>query len=248
MKAKYLRTISLPVILLLTSLSGCSLIAPASPVLDYSSLYEPSAIRPLCEFRDVREDDSEVLHMMGLLKNVPDAIHGMVKKYGGKIIFVKKRITEYPELKPYQGKVLETRKRIGWDKPIDEMSAIYKSRYIQRVSGREELTGLIMIRIEFDPDFPPDILHEYGHMVDDLVGEEIYHKPVSETRPFIEMFKNTQWKDYSYGAFSPRELWAEIFTSFYSSKDLRERLKINYPQHYEFIVEWEKKAGLCQSP
>lgn len=195
--------------------------------------------RPLYEFRGVEEGAQDILYMIGLLKNIPEPVHRVVEKYGGKIIFVKTRLTDQPEFQPYRGKTLETRKRIGSDQSVNEMSAIYKNRFIQVETGRKKLTGIVMISVEFDPEYPPDILHEYGHMVDDLLGEEMYDRSISNTNAFIELFKNTQFKSYSYGAFNPQELFAEIFSSFYRSPPSRKDLLRNFPAHYEFMLKFD---------
>jgi|SRR3989338_5501008 len=185
-----------------------ALYAPAS-AQGIEMLYEVRAQKPDAEWIQLIRNDAE---------KVPDRIQDALNRAGGRIVIFDGDITDNPELKEYKGMKLPN---TGLSYGIIDGKYLQKKAFVrQRI---ERYTGSIS-----------PVLHEIGHMVD-----EVFDYP-SESESFRNAMKPV--KGFYEGVKEPWQVWAEGFARYYYSPGSNADMKKKFPGLHSYFADFELRA------
>ncbi len=178
---------------------------------------------------DESVDDPEAeANLSDILELVPDAIQRRMNTAGGKVMLFEGRIRDIDEIKDLEKKT--NTPLYCTTKDIEKADGVY-------------VQDLNTSYVRNDPFTPRLALHEYGHMVDHVLGDRsleadflsIYISSKAEHGAAFD--KNAHRK---YGKLTAREFFAECFAEYYLDPLSWEGLKSDFPEAHEYFRKLEK--------
>ena len=179
------------------------------------------------------------------LNNVPDYVQRLVNHYGGMAVLFDGRLTDLPTFETYKGKIPETYQRVGWVDTYDTISGIFRdNKAYSKING---------------DDVADTSLHEYGHLVDYLLGGIISNESpkFSLEKEFLDVHSDASKDDFTMLYLSgsgikkdgkmisycddPEEFFACAFSEYYQSKETRETLNWNHLLTKQYFDNLEKR-------
>ena len=180
------------------------------------------------EYRNgVKPTSLKVFNYFKHLNRIPSQIRKLLTDNGARIIFFNGPLTDQPEAEHLKG--IQAR---GWPEG---------STYDKIIGVRIYKDVLVGISGEFHHSKIYDaLLHELGHVYDDIVGNKFYNTPLShlpsmKTIIYKEPFKNHYFDD-SY------EYIANAFDLYYRSNQTKQRLEKQNPIIFSMLKYTEDQT------
>jgi len=183
-----------------------------------------SRVAPACGFYNISEcnHQRDIDEYEQSLEKIPDQIQDIVNDYHGRVYFYELD-DKYMTAVASQDIV----KHGGFYSPWDLIRGIEKGMF---VSCRNE-----------DKEISNTALHEYGHAIDDFLGQEFFGKKISETAEMERMCEQYKPKLGAY-YHTPIEFFAEMTEEYYRTKQSRKYMKNEFPEMFRFYKELEEQA------
>jgi len=179
---------------------------------------------PLVQYRHTNSDNDLAQKFLVEIEKVPDPIQKLLEERDGKIVIFDGFLTTNPEFYKIKDQIPP-----GWSNnyTFSDLTAGY------HISSKTVFLGIYRPKYEMkDPS-----LHEYGHCFDFIIGEYLYHKPLSKIHTIPDIIKKEPF-DYHY-LNRPREYIANSFELFYRGEETRKSLKENQPTIHKFLSDIE---------
>ena len=219
-------------------LGGDSMPMPSLPVQAEVVARSSSSALVLSHYRVIASapEQKKIEAILGSLENVPDAIERKVNDSGGQVVIFDGALTDIEELGYLRGKTPPFRTDGG---TYDEVYGFFSLDYN---------TGLGTAYVHQDKrtshNYYTTELHEYGHMVDNLIRTPIQGK-LSSSEEFMRIFSYNAislfgdttrfWKD------TPKESFANFFALFYSLEKGRDWMRESFPDVHSYFENLERR-------
>lgn len=168
-----------------------------------------------CETLDaISCHDENIEYVLAGLESIPDVLQRLVMYDGGHIVFT--------------------------HRPLNHLSGYEDVRKDTRGAYNYSLKKMVVLFRNFDEQMTNTALHEFGHAVDDLIGENLYGTALSETNDF--KYISTVCDSLSPIDHTPAQIFAEGFRLYYTSFEERYSLWNSCPSFLSFMQRIESEA------
>ncbi len=119
---------------------------------------------------------------------IPKPIRKHLAENKAKIVFCERPLTDLPEFAKYKGQIPEVYAKIGRTTSWEEVDGGYNYKF-KSICMRTDKGGLSYL-----------ILHEIGHCIDDILGNSLLGKEISDKRyvtACVSKKAGILWEDYS---------------------------------------------------
>ena len=156
------------------------------------------------------------------LEAIPDQIQDIVNDHHGRVYFYEPG-----------NKLVDS----GNSKTNQRIAGFYT--FWDPVRGIEK--GMFVSCINEDKTQSNTALHEFGHAVDEFLGEEFFGKRISETGGIQRMCEQYNFKVGEHFR-TPIEFFAKMTEEYYRTDESRKNMEKEFPEMFEFYQELEEKA------
>lgn len=194
--------------------------------------YLSEQITPNYKFNTKDLDLKSVRKMLLNLQKVPEAIRVLCNNFGGTVIIFDGKMTDNECMNNLKGKLAIDNPPMFWDDANGTYNYNSKTALIKRNSS-----PVLTVNLE---------LHEYGHMLDRVLGKTINWKwdmeRASSTADFLSNFigYKQSGKAKGYCSKNSEEFFAETFALYHLSRKFRNKLGKKFPEIYYFFNKLEK--------
>ena len=209
--------------------------------------YTTNKIKPRYELKVNARKEHRIDEIINNLEHVPDQMQQLCNDCGGKVIIFDSNIADLENMR-----YLKYQKPRGW----------YYGEWESVIGAYNIINKEVMIKQEYYKAQTSSVnaeLHEYGHMVDYIFGENISEeikgtKRLSNTKKFTKIHRKYTNKKFlgifdieePYFKYLRDEFFAERFAEFYYSKRTRKSLERKFPEAYEYFKSLEESTGCIQ--
>lgn len=169
-----------------------------------------------CETLDaISCHDENIEYVLGGLESIPDVLQRIVVHGRGHVVFTSRQINNLS----------------GYESFGKDTFGVYTY---------QSKKMLVRVRDYDDEGTIGTALHEFGHAVDDIVGETLYGMQLSDTKDFKPMGIAC----YSLSPYepTPAQIFAEGFRKYYMSSESRYSLYTSCPGFVPFMQRIEREA------